>query len=62
MSMVENPFERVSTMLGHVLLDAGDVVSAFGSLRFDANRSESSALKDLYFIILLVADVKVGAL
>ena len=38
----ENPFEHVGTMLSHVLLDAGDVVFAFGS--------ERSALEDLHFL------------
>ena len=46
----EKPFEHVGTMLGHVLLDAGDVVFAFGSLRFESNRSERSALEDLHFL------------
>ena len=43
---LENSFERVSTMIGHVLFDTGDVVFAFGSFRFDA----------ISLIILLVAE------
>ena len=46
----ENPFKRVGTMLGHVLLNVGDVVFAFGSLRFESNCSERSALDDLHFL------------
>ena len=41
--VTENPFERVGTMLGHVLLDVGDIVLVLGSIRFDADCSECSA-------------------
>ena len=55
MRVRENPFERVSIMLGHVLLDAGDVVFTFGSLRLESNCSERSALEDLHFLDYLTS-------
>ena len=40
----------VGTILGLALFDAADVVLAFGSIRFDANCSESSTLENFHFL------------